>query len=796
MADSTINQSGGATCEVAPKEPIFTLAWDCDDLVQKLLHELAGDKSGFIDREAIEDYERRFTAWQEYLGVFAEKRASLDRRLDKQPEIQGVVVRLLLILRRNFDQLIEVQGFTSDNQSRPHLGTLDSDELGASEDLDVGEIPSVVAYSCEAIEEALSDLSQVAVAIRQSSKNSETARARKYASEHLDLTSYEMLSILALETLYPSAPESLIFQLSQSMVDRYARLKLRAFRHEQLRQDIRPRPHTQRGPGTQTVEMNLVVTTLKSENSPFPLDVSTTPQLNIDGTGPEQNINIPWQPAQTVTSANLTQFQEKLDILRRPKSRSGTTVVLAQKNEPPVPQLKNGRRICDWCFTKLDYEHVENGRWTIAGREHYCKDLEPFCCLSEECAESVPTFPSLKGWKMHMSHHHPSWAQHIHWQTLWGCDLESSYTTVGGLAESNADNPRDKAPNCKPANIHESDVLFSAPNKLRGHLRVSHPKFWSDNNFDNREDAISSIIENSIVETILGLDICPLCRMKPKDMQYFNLEHSSSDSDPNVPTEMVNHIGEHLQNIMVLSLRLFNIQNTQADNDVSGGSMTPTERAYFSLLEFSEDGSDSDGYPPPYTELSADSDPEAFEKYEVEFREPPESAPQDWSIIRGDIWRAGPDLGEIQEAGPQTEYLHKPPKQSKKLSIYDYTIGWVTNRATIQGDFILDETYEDYQAGAPLIPGREYIYTFGRIGKHKIVILDRFQVFKEGHFNSDKRGIQHFVFESLSEFPAVRLWLIFGEINGPIKMENIRINSGDIVVGQLGALPPSPPRLP
>src|SRR5690348_3125738 len=84
-----------------PEEPIYELASDCDDLIQSCLEFVRrGGGDGRV-RGLVEDYERRFAAWWEYLGVFAEKGANLDRRLRGHTQTRDLVLRLLVILRRN-----------------------------------------------------------------------------------------------------------------------------------------------------------------------------------------------------------------------------------------------------------------------------------------------------------------------------------------------------------------------------------------------------------------------------------------------------------------------------------------------------------------------------------------------------------------------------------------------------------------------------------------------------------------------------------------------------------------------
>jgi hypothetical protein len=86
---------------IKAEEPIFSLAWDCDGLIRDCVGK---EEVESPTKRRLEDYKRRFIAWWEYLGVFAERSVNLDRRLYSKPEIRDIVVRLLLILRRNLTQ--------------------------------------------------------------------------------------------------------------------------------------------------------------------------------------------------------------------------------------------------------------------------------------------------------------------------------------------------------------------------------------------------------------------------------------------------------------------------------------------------------------------------------------------------------------------------------------------------------------------------------------------------------------------------------------------------------------------
>jgi hypothetical protein len=85
----------------AMEEPIFNLAWDCDELMDKCFHHTQ-DESNL--RTSLEQYKRSFDAWSKYLGVFAARDTNLDRRLIRKDGVRDIVIRLLLILKQNLVQ--------------------------------------------------------------------------------------------------------------------------------------------------------------------------------------------------------------------------------------------------------------------------------------------------------------------------------------------------------------------------------------------------------------------------------------------------------------------------------------------------------------------------------------------------------------------------------------------------------------------------------------------------------------------------------------------------------------------
>lgn len=82
------------------KEPIFELATECEKLFDEQIERLKVD--GEPDSMTIlAELRQRFANWAAFLGVFAESKVCLDRRLRHHVEIQDQVLRLLDIMQQN-----------------------------------------------------------------------------------------------------------------------------------------------------------------------------------------------------------------------------------------------------------------------------------------------------------------------------------------------------------------------------------------------------------------------------------------------------------------------------------------------------------------------------------------------------------------------------------------------------------------------------------------------------------------------------------------------------------------------
>lgn len=79
--------------------PILTLTWQCDELTDRSLVIARDSVQAIVPR--LEDYKRRYVAWWEVSRVFAASDKNMDRLLQHKAIIRDIVIRLLVILRKN-----------------------------------------------------------------------------------------------------------------------------------------------------------------------------------------------------------------------------------------------------------------------------------------------------------------------------------------------------------------------------------------------------------------------------------------------------------------------------------------------------------------------------------------------------------------------------------------------------------------------------------------------------------------------------------------------------------------------
>jgi hypothetical protein len=201
--------------------------------------------------------------------------------------------------------------------------------------LDVG---SEVAAALQGIKDSLKSLNKFAMTFKQSSRSSALTLARNFATSKRHLEDLEELILIALETLYPKAAESLRQHICNTLTDRYARLEYSAY----MRGASHPKPPKQ--------HQDIRAITLLSEHEPA-------------------------HGSSTVSRSETVEFDHFQNRTQSEfNSRSSRKLSIydsdSRLHEPKAPIFKAGEGVvqCSWCNDLLDESVLWNNRWTDIGR--------------------------------------------------------------------------------------------------------------------------------------------------------------------------------------------------------------------------------------------------------------------------------------------------------------------------------------------------------------------------------------------------------------------------------------------
>ncbi|CVL08157.1 uncharacterized protein FMAN_14184 [Fusarium mangiferae] len=430
----------------------------------------------------------------------------------------------------------------------------------------------------------MKSLNKLAITIKQPSRSYALTLARAFATSKRHLENLEELILTSLETLYPNAPESLREPICNTLTDRYARLEYSAY--------INGKPCSKSSKQAQGGEAH---TRPKIEDEAVRntsvISRSRTVELDhIQNTTQEESPNSQLKPRSSLDTELLRRSFNDEHIKR---SQSNRTLSIYESDgqlyEPKPPKFEAGESQVqrEWCHKLLDQSVVRNNRRSNIGRLHYKRDLKPFPCLSETCGESRPSFSSRKQWLEHMrSNHSMAWPQSLHGAMIWVC---------GDHVEDGRNIP----------------YAFSSKNDLDQHMRLIH---HSDKPLSDDESTEYLKHQSSLIDT-MSPSYCPLCFLvvensleaKPtsslksggippepservqrnkKDQKRVDSgawfaddvkaasdidtgDNQDHDSSTLFPLEI--HIAAHLQNLLVLSLRLMGTLEHDRDEEYLTG---------------------------------------------------------------------------------------------------------------------------------------------------------------------------------------------------------------------------------
>ncbi|KAF3907985.1 hypothetical protein ABW20_dc0101556 [Dactylellina cionopaga] len=346
--------------------PIYLMAYDCSELFNKCLDSSSNSPQQFPSFQVArfaQEYQGRFNAWASFLGVFAGEKACIDHRLRHHPALQDMVIRLLDILRRN---LLLVSVYICEG---PTIAQGSANIIDAAGDHIMKEgLPFNLNVAFSSIEESITRLNKLGIAIRISSRSTAVARARNFASQNpelIRLSEFEDRAYLALQSLYPNASESLRQQLGDSMTDRYARSQYELYRMRAQDSpdpsanapDPSPSSHEQIIPDSPTIKQG--ATGSPKEKQRITVNFRSFSQSSIDTRRLHANLE------EAITTGTAQK-------LKHPKTLTAHT---NRQREPPYPKFENGEDYtsCIWCFQIIDRSLIHTGQngnttWSEEGR--------------------------------------------------------------------------------------------------------------------------------------------------------------------------------------------------------------------------------------------------------------------------------------------------------------------------------------------------------------------------------------------------------------------------------------------
>jgi hypothetical protein len=216
------------------------------------------------------------------------------------------------------------------------------------------------------IEEAISRLNRLAIAIRQSSRSAATRRARNYAAENKGLSGFEQIARAALESLYPNAPESLLIHLCNTMTDRFAKLEFLKHKHGHL--EILPQSAIKPSMREAQPTRESAATPSKS------LESYIVPKISIpEGANPSRPPPIHPPLSSSLDSSLLHEYVGlRRPIAQQPESRTVSVYNDDEiLHEPRTPDFEVGKtkRICEWCHKYIPKSVLDkDGRWSYSGK--------------------------------------------------------------------------------------------------------------------------------------------------------------------------------------------------------------------------------------------------------------------------------------------------------------------------------------------------------------------------------------------------------------------------------------------
>ncbi|CAM1505662.1 Fc.00g112990.m01.CDS01 [Cosmosporella sp. VM-42] len=336
----------------------------------------------------IRHQERSFDLWIKYTGALAMPGASLDDRLQDYDEIREMVAELLYMIIRNLRLLLNTV-------PPPHSDRRRTLETQASR----GE-------ALDGVDGAIDRLHLIAAAIRRSSSQSQKYYLNP-SNMREDDDFFERCATLVAKKRFPSARSTLCQQLGASIAARRKRIIVRMRHDEKL--------GTPREPSSESAPKH-----------PWPSVLKKAVAKGQEVTSNRVHRGFRVNDLISQTTLTTVDLQAVARHLRQPAALSAISTGSEIRDDgmeyPSPPPFKEDEKhiACHFCSAPLLTSQLK--KFKKYWETHVDGDVQPYVCLSEDCARPPLFFVHMGGWLEHMRNMHSAeWTRRIH-MTTWYCD--------------------------------------------------------------------------------------------------------------------------------------------------------------------------------------------------------------------------------------------------------------------------------------------------------------------------------------------------------------------------------------
>ncbi|KAK7718128.1 hypothetical protein SLS63_010513 [Diaporthe eres] len=350
-------------------EPILSAAKECESNFTTSLKFMESNQPSRED--FLRKFQAKFLDWAAYLGVFAEKGASLDHRLKRHQQYRDLVLLLLdtlnsCLIQSKPDAIAFLTPAAYQVLATAELSDTESDE-SSDDEIDPRQV------ELNGIQNSIKELDRLAIYIRQSSITSLDARVKAFGARKLaDVAPFEALATNVVESLYADASGILHERLSKSMTQRYTRLLYWRSHDKKLRVDRR---RWDRSPDSSVKEeLNTTnardASAAESQHQQQRSNMSSAldhPDSETIRRGTDLSRISETIPSNTGSHLALPPAEGQM---QRTGRGTGTTVLRSGAKFPPAPELEPGEehKACIYCRRNIPKDSLEDAKlWRSQG---------------------------------------------------------------------------------------------------------------------------------------------------------------------------------------------------------------------------------------------------------------------------------------------------------------------------------------------------------------------------------------------------------------------------------------------